>query len=141
MNPIVKNILAVIAGWLIGSTVNMGLINLGFMLMPIEGVNPSDMEAMAEVMPGLEPKYFLSPFLGHALGTLVGAAVAGMIAANRKMIFALVIGVLFFGGGIMVSQMLPAPTWFTAVDLIFAYIPMAFIGGKFALSRSKQGDS
>jgi len=137
MNPIIKNILAVIAGWIGGSVINMGLIQAGHMAMPIEGVDPSDMDALAAVMPTLSFEFFIFPFLAHALGTLAGAAIAGLIAANSKMIFALSIGGLFLLGGIWVSFLLPAPTWFTATDIILAYIPMAWLGGKIAIKISK----
>ncbi|MFA7688412.1 MAG: hypothetical protein WCY25_11155 [Moheibacter sp.] len=50
MKPILRNILAVIAGWIVGSIVNMGLIKLGYGIYPIEGVDPNDMNALAEVM-------------------------------------------------------------------------------------------
>jgi hypothetical protein len=132
MNPILKNILAVIAGWLGGSIINMGLIKIGHIIMPIEGLDPSDMNALAEVMPTLEPKYFIFPFLAHALGTLVGAFIAYKISATHKMKFALGIGAFFLLGGIMMSRMLPAPTWFEVTDILLAYIPMAWIGGKLA---------
>lgn len=132
MKPIIKNILAVIAGWLGGSAINMGLIQIGHKLFPIEGIDTSDMDALAEVMPTLGFEYFIFPFLAHALGALVGAAIAYFIAANHKMKFSLGIGGLFLLGGIMVNYMLPGPTWFTVVDIIFAYIPMAWIGGKIA---------
>ena len=36
MNPIIRNVLAVVAGWLIGSFINMGLIQLGHGVFPIE---------------------------------------------------------------------------------------------------------
>ncbi|MET2983821.1 hypothetical protein [Aureibaculum conchae] len=137
MNPILRNILAVVAGWLGGSIVNMGIIKLSHIILPIEGVDVNDMEAFAEVMPTLGPKYFILPFLAHALGTLVGALIAGVIAANNKMKFALAIGVLFLLGGIVINYMLPGPTWFTVVDILLAYIPMAWIGGKLALKMSK----
>lgn len=137
MNPIIKNILAVIAGCIGGSVINMGLIQAGHMAMPIEGVDPSDMDALAAVMPTLSFEFFIFPFLAHALGTLAGAAIAGLIAANSKMIFALSIGGLFLLGGIWVSFLLPAPTWFTATDIILAYIPMAWLGGKIAIKISK----
>jgi hypothetical protein len=130
MNPIVKNVLAVIAGWLGGSLINMGLIQMGHKLMPIEGVDPSDIEALASIMPTLEAEYFVFPFLAHALGTLIGAFIAGLIAASHKMKFSLGIGGFFLLGGIMVNYMLPGPTWFAAVDILLAYIPMAWIGGK-----------
>ncbi|EAR00341.1 hypothetical protein [Maribacter sp. HTCC2170] len=132
MNPVIRNILAVIAGWLGGSIVNMGLIQLGHKLIPIEGIDPNDMTALAEIMPTLDFKYFIFPFLAHALGTLAGAAIAFMIAATFKMKFALAIGALFLIGGIIVSTMLPGPTWFTVVDILLAYIPMAWLGGKLA---------
>ncbi len=132
MKTTVRNILAIIIGWFIGSAINMGLIEAGHTLIPIEGLDPNDMKALAKVMPTLSAKYFIFPFLAHALGTLIGAIVAGWIAASHKMKFSLAIGVLFLLGGIAVSFMLPAPIWFIACDIIIAYIPMAFIGGKIA---------
>ena len=45
MDPIIKNVLAVIAGWLGGSIINMGLIQIGNKLIPIEGIDPNDMDA------------------------------------------------------------------------------------------------
>ena len=92
MNPIIKNILAVISGWLVGSGINMGLIRTGHKLIPIEGIDPNDMNALAAVMPTLEFKYFIFPFLAHALGALFGAATAGLIAANHRLKFSMTIG-------------------------------------------------
>ena len=132
MNPIIKNILAIVFGWLGGSLVNMGLIQTGHALFPIEGVDINDMTALAEVMPTLDFKYFIFPFLAHALGTFVGAAIAYLIAANHKMKFAIAIGVLFLLGGIMVNYMLTGPTWFTVLDIVIAYIPMAYLGSSIA---------
>lgn len=134
MNPILRNILAVIGGWVAGSVVNMGLVQLGHSILPIEGVDPNNMEALAEIMPSLDFKYFIFPFLAHAIGTLVGAAAAGSIAVNHKMKFALGIGILFLAGGIMVNIMIPGPAWFTVADIALAYIPMAWIGGKLVIN-------
>ena len=138
MNIILKNILAVVAGWLIGSTINMGLIQLGSSVFPIAGVDLNDMEALAAVMPSLPNKHFIFPLLGHALGTLIGAVIAALIAATHKMKFALAIGILFLLGGIAVNYMLSGPTWFTVTDIALAYIPMAFLGAKLAQSFSKK---
>ncbi len=135
MNPIVKNILAVILGWAGGSAVNMGLIQAGHKIFPIEGIDPNDMDALVEVMPTLEFEYFIFPLLAHALGALVGAVIAGFVAASHKMKFSLGIGGLFLLGGITMHFVLPAPTWFVVSDTI-AYIPMAWIGGKLALKFS-----
>ncbi len=136
MNPILKNIIAVIIGWLGGSFINMVLIKIGHMLIPIEGIDPNDMDALVAIMPSLGAKYFIFPFVGHAMGTLSGAIIAGLIAANNKMKFSLAIGGLFLLGGIMVNFMLPGPTWFAVLDIAIAYLPMAWIGGKIAESKS-----
>ena len=132
MNRILKNVLAVIMGWLGGSLVNIGLIELGHKVFPIAGVDLNDMDSLAALMPRLDPAYFIFPFLAHALGTLVGALIAGRIATTHKMKFSLAIGGLFLLGGIMVNFMLPGPSWFALADILIAYIPMAWIGGKLA---------
>tara|TARA_B100000809_G_scaffold199012_1_gene198908 strand:- start:12370 stop:12783 length:414 start_codon:yes stop_codon:yes gene_type:complete len=131
MNLILKNIFAVILGWLVGSAINMGLIQFGYKVFPIEEVDLNNMDELAAVMPTLDAKYFIFPFLAHAIGTLVGALIAGRIAATHKMKFSIAIGGLFLIGGIfMASLMSFDPIWFSAVDILIAYIPMAWIGGK-----------
>lgn len=74
-------------------------------------------------------------YTAHALGTLVGAWVAATIAATHKMTLALVIGALFLIGGIAAAFMIPGPTWFVVLDLVAAYFPMAYIGGKLGAGR------
>jgi hypothetical protein len=127
----IRNILAVIAGLVVGSIVNMGLISLGHAVIPLPpGTDVSSMESLAVAMPQFGFVQFIFPFLAHAGGTLVGALVATLIAASHKMKIALGIGVLFLIGGIAAVYLLPAPLWFDVIDLVFAYIPMAWIGAK-----------
>lgn len=133
MNPVLKNTLAVVAGIIGGSVVNMGIINLsGSVIPPPTGADVTTMEGLKTTMHLFEPKHFLMPFLAHALGTLAGALIAASIASTRKMTFALVIGCFFLAGGIANVVMLPSPLWFTVTDLVFAYLPMGFLGGKIA---------
>ncbi|MDO1500746.1 hypothetical protein Q2T40_11435 [Winogradskyella maritima] len=138
MYPILRKILAIVIGWLAGSAVNMGLVQLGHTMYPVEGLDPNDLEAMAEIMPTLSSEHFIFPFLAHAMGTLVGATIAGLIAQQNKMRFAMIVGVLFLLGGIMINYMIPGPTWFTIADLLIAYIPMAYLGGTIAKKLSKK---
>jgi hypothetical protein len=138
MNPIFKNISAVVLGWIGGSIINMGLIQTGYTIFPITNIDPNDMKLFAEVMPTLGFEHFIFPFLAHALGTFVGAIIASVIAASHKMKFAFAIGGLFLLGGIIVSFLLPAPTWFEVVDIVLAYIPMAWLGGKIGVSLSRK---
>ena len=134
---ILKNILAIVLGLLIGGTVNTGIIMVsGYIIPPPDGANLTTMEGLQAAMPLMKPKHFLMPFLAHAFGTLVGAFIAAKIATNNKMTFAIVIGCCFLVGGIMNIFMLPSPVWFTIVDLGFAYIPMAYLAGKIVLRKA-----
>ena len=126
MNTIIKNILAILGGGLIGMVVNMGLIITGNQLIPFEdGINPMN-ATMWDI------KYFIFPFLAHAIGTLSGAFVAAKFAASYKMTIAICTGIFFLLGGISMVFILPAPVWFIIVDLFLAYIPMGWLGWKVA---------
>lgn len=136
MNPIIKNILAVIAGAVVGSMVNMSLIMLGHALVPPpEGIDLMNPESIAANMHLFESKHFIFPLIAHAAGTLVGAMLAYKIAASHKMQMAFVVGGLFLIGGIVNVFSLNAPMWFNVVDLIAAYIPMAWLANRF-MSKS-----
>lgn len=138
MHPILRNILAVIAGIVTGSIVNMGLIQVsGSIIPPPDGADVTTTEGLKAAMHLFEPKHFIFPFLAHALGTFAGAFVAAIVAATHKLRLALAVGVFFLAGGIASVFMLPSPTWYTIVDLTAAYLPMAWLAGKLATRKSR----
>ena len=80
-------------------------------------------------MPHMGPEHFLFPFLAHALGTLISALLITRFLKSQQFVFAMMAGILFMLGGISMVIMLPeTPIWFILVDLIGAYIPMAYLG-------------
>lgn len=128
MPNVLRNVLAVLAGLIIGSIVNFVLITISPMVIPPPaGVDVSNPESLSRAIHLFEPRHFIIPFLAHALGTLVGALAAYLIAASYKARLAYVIGVLFLCGGLAASFMIPAPTWFKVLDLLVAYLPMAWL--------------
>lgn len=134
MPPILRTVLAIIVGALVGGAINMGLVNLGMSILPIEGLDLSNdnPEAFIEYGDFLKNEatfnYFIFPYLAHALGTLLGALLAYLIAApGHKKAAAFVIGGFYLLGGIAASSMIPGPTWFAAVDILTAYIPMGWL--------------
>jgi hypothetical protein len=133
---IFKNILSVIVGWIGGSILNMGLVQLGHMTFPIKDIDVNDMQALAQALPNLEYHYFIFPFLAHALGTFLGSFLSYRISSNHHMRFAMSIGIIFLVGGIAVNIMLPGALWFTVLDLLLAYLPMAWLGGQLAKKLS-----
>lgn len=138
MSPLAKNILAVVLGIIIGVIVNMGLILMSSSIIPPpEGADVTTTEGLKASIHLFEAKHFIMPFLAHALGTLVGAWAAARIATNRQFTFAMIIGLFFLLGGIVNSIQIPAPSWFIGADLIFAYLPMAWLGYKLSGHSSK----
>lgn len=100
-----------------------------------EGYDNSTPEKFKETFHLLESKHFIMPFLAHALGTFMGALIAGIIAIKYKIIIGLSIGSVFLFGGIIMILSVPSPTWFTILDLGFAYIPMGYLAAKIIRSK------
>ncbi|MEO1998583.1 MAG: hypothetical protein ABGZ17_25340 [Planctomycetaceae bacterium] len=139
MPSILRNTLAVIAGFLVGSAVNMAIVFVGPLVFPPPaGVDMSDMDKFAENLKLLEPANFIAPWLAHALGTLVGACIAAKLAVSHKIKCALGVGVLFLLGGITMVSMFGGPVGFIVLDLIGAYLPMGYLGGILGGVRQRQ---
>lgn len=137
MHPVLRNVLAVAAGIILGSVVNMGLIMIsGSIIPPPEGADMTTAEGMKASVHLLQPRHFLFPFLAHALGTLAGAYLTARLAISRNSFLAILIGVFFLIGGIAAANMIPAPDWFVVTDLFLAYLPMAWLGGRLALRKA-----
>ena len=140
MSPIVRNICAVVAGLVLGSLINIALVSLGPVLVPPPaGVDMTSMDSMAQSMHLMRPQHFVFPFLGHALGTLAGATAAFVLAGRNATLLALGVGVFFLVGGISASMMIPAPTWFVVLDLVVAYLPMAWLATILGSRLSRAG--
>jgi hypothetical protein len=137
MNSTLRNVLAIIAGFIVASLVNMSVVKTGgFVVAPPAGADMLTAEGIRAAMPRMTPLHFLMPFLAHALGTLVGGFAAALIAATHKMRFALAIGVIFLAAGIAMVAMIGGPVWFIACDLLLAYVPMAWLGGRMGVAMS-----
>jgi len=134
MNPILRNVLAVIAGLIVGMVVNGGLLNLTIGMVPLpEGVDPNDLESINANIHLYNPISLMPPFFAHAFGTLVGAFIAVKIAVSHHKTLSLGIGAIFLMFGTSMVFMIPnTPTWFMLLDLIGAYIPMGWLGWKLA---------
>lgn len=126
-----RNIFAVILGFIVGSIVNMSVIAAGHAIMPPPtGFDGNSMEGVASTIHLLRPIDFIVPFLAHALGPFAGVLVAMLIAASRHTLIAIILGSLFLVGGIAANIMIPAPIWYRIIDLVLAYVPMTFLAWK-----------
>ena len=118
----------------------MAITLLPVLIPPPTGVDVNNAESLSKAMYLFEPRHFVMPFLAHAVGTLAGALAAYLIAATYKPQMAYVIGAVFLCGGVAASFMIPAPAWFIALDLLAAYLPMAWLSIQIG-TRVKQGNN
>jgi hypothetical protein len=129
MHNLLRNVLSLLAGIAVGGGVNMALVTISPSLIPPPaGVDVNSADSLRAAMHLFEPRHFIMPFLAHAVGTLAGAFAAYLIAASFKAQIAYAIGAVFLCGGVAASFMIPAPGWFIALDLLAAYLPMAWLG-------------
>jgi hypothetical protein len=140
MSNILRNALAILAGIAIGGSLNMALITLSPSLIPPPGCGCNQPESLSKAMHLFEPRHFVMPFLAHAVGTLTGALAAYLIAVTYRAQIAYVIGAVFLCGGVAASFIIPAPTWFIALDLLPTYLPMAWLSIQIG-TRMKQGNN
>lgn len=102
-----------------------------FFIHQPEGVDVKNIKSIADNISLYEPIHFLMPYLAHAIGTFVAAYFVSRFAVNHQFKLAILCGVLFLLGGIMAVKMIPnSPLWFNVLDLMTAYIPMAWIGSR-----------
>lgn len=129
-----KSTLIFVGALLVGAVVNMLLVKLGTTIIPPPpGADVSTPEELEKSMALFQGKHFITPWLAHALGTLVGSFVVSRWSAERNMFRALLIGTIFFlGGAYMIYQIPSTPLWFKFADLAGAYFPMAWLGGRLA---------
>jgi hypothetical protein len=130
MVSLLRILLGTVVGVVIGGAVNVGIILAGSRLVPPpSGVDVNDPASINAHLGEYPPIQFAVPFLAHALGTLVGALVATLVAGRGRRVPAFIVGAMFLLGGIAMVRMLPnTPTWFIALDLGVAYLPMAWLG-------------
>jgi hypothetical protein len=136
MRPLYRNILAVAAGVIVGGVVNLLLLELGYAFFPLpSGVVPADIDSLRLNMQYFEPQHFIAPFVAHAVGTLVGSIICVAFAASKKWQLSFIVAGFFLFGGIINAVLLPSPLWFSVIDLVFAYLPMAWLGALIAGAR------
>jgi hypothetical protein len=80
----------------------------------------------------MQAQHFVFPFLAHALGTFVGAFATILFSASKKQYLSWVVGFWFLMGGVAMIIIVPFPLWIILVDILFAYLPMAWLGWKLA---------
>jgi MFS family permease len=125
----VKSILAVLTGLVVGfiTIYLVELVSQQVYPLPAE-VNLQDPEAMGTYMANAPAASLVLVLLAYALGSFLGGMVAARLATTKKMVHAIVVGVLLLLAGIANFYLLPHPIWFV-ISAVIIYPLMSFFGG------------
>ena len=134
----VRNVLALVLGLILGGIANMALVTVSTVMNPLpEGVVPNDLEAVREHMleHPMPTGALLMVLAAHSGGSFVSGLVCGLVARRRWYRAAFGMGVLWMCGGIYMLTVLPSPPWFAVADVLL-YVPAALAGVQLGGSRA-----
>ncbi len=129
-----RNIAAVIAGLVVGMIVNLALIQLNTVFFPLpDGVDMTNTAQMKDVIQGMPAAAWILVIAAHLGQAFVGGWVAARLGASRRMMLAIIVGLLSLAGGIANALMLAAPVW-TWIEMPF-YPVVAWLAGRMEPAR------
>ena len=135
MNPLLRSILAVLAGIVVCAVVIAGVEIVGMLAYhPPTDLDPNDREAMARWLGEAPVGALLFVLAAYAVGTLCGSWVAGRLAGRAPVLHGLIVAMFFLGASVVNLIRLPHPLWF-AVACLGLFLPVAWLGGRLASPR------
>ena len=129
----IRVILAVITGVIIGNMAIMGLHYVGMIFYPLpEGTDMSDMNAIAEYVKIAPFGALLMVMFAHLGGTFLAGLSSALLSKNITTAY--IVGGFFTLAGIYNLYVLPHPWWFNAEAVL--YLPAAIYGFNLIAKRS-----
>ncbi|MEQ9399212.1 MAG: hypothetical protein RJQ04_08560 [Longimicrobiales bacterium] len=126
----VRNVLAVVAGFVVVGVTVAGLQWLSASLYPLpaglDPMDPADAGALAEHTRGLPAGAWALAFGSELLGAFLGALVAGRLASSHRARFALALVALAAAASVMNWVAFPHPVWFMVGQAVL--YPVVFLG-------------
>ena len=131
----IRNAVAVMTGYIVGSVINMALIQLKILVLfpPAEGIDVGDIVQFNRYIATLPTEAFLFIIAAHLSQSFVGAWITARLSSSHTMILAMGIGVLSLAGGIMSMTMTEGPAWLM-IELPL-YLVVAWAAGNGELKR------
>ena len=127
---IIRNIIAVLIGWVVGMMANMAIVYLNVAIHPMpERVDFSDTEGFAAYVSTLPSIALLLVLAAHLGQSFFGSWVAAAISKKQPMI----VGVLSLIGGIVMFVRIPHPTWML-IEMPL-YLVVAWLAASIVIKR------
>lgn len=124
----VRNVLAVILGFIVGWVVFTAIQTLSHLVFPpAVPLDTNDLESIRRYMESLTPAMYAIVLAGYAIGSFAAGLLIGKIAESKGNLIPIIVGGFFTIGWILNLIMLPHPIW-VAVLGFFMYIPFTILG-------------
>jgi hypothetical protein len=125
-----RSVLAVVAGVVVAGLITFLAQAVGRQIYPPPpGMNPMDPASIRAHLSQMPTGAFAAVLVSWALGTLGGGWTAAKI--SRRLVPAIVVGVIQLVFGVINMVMIPSPVWFYIVGCLL-FVPSAYLGGKLA---------
>ncbi len=132
MKPVVRSVIAVIAGMLVAFVVISLIEVIGMRLYPPPaGTDLRDPQAIRQAMASLPRAALLCVLVAYAAGSVAGGWVAARFAPSARLMHAMIVGAILLGAGLMNMMSIPHPAWFWIASIAI-YLLGAWSGGRAA---------
>jgi hypothetical protein len=136
MHPVVRSILAVLAGIVVALALVAAIEAGGHAAYPVPaGVDLTSPEQARAYMDGIPLGALLFVFAAWTCGAFGGALVAALLAKSRPMSHAGIVGGVVLAAAAANLAMLPHPTWFAVLG-VAGIVVGAFAAGKLVSLRA-----
>ncbi len=134
---LLRNILAIVAGVLLGGVAIMVVQMIGHQVYPVSAeLDVNDKAAMRAFVAGLPVGALLFVIVAYAIGSFVAGALAAYIGHGARTRHALVAGAVLMLAGIMNLVAIPHPVWFSVLTVV-VFLPLAWLGARLVASAGE----
>jgi len=135
MGPVLRSVLGVVAGVLVGGVLISGVEVISSQFYPLPAGAASDPQALASHIRSLPAGAFAWVLSAWMIGTLAGAWIAARIAGRKHLVHGVIIGTVFLAFGIANMLMLPHPAWVWVCGIVI-FMMAGYMGGRLASTRA-----
>ncbi|HEX7926288.1 MAG TPA: hypothetical protein VF678_01780 [bacterium] len=131
----VRNLLAALAGFLLGGLVIAAVQYVNALIYPLPpGTDLHKPEDVAKMMATIPLGALWMVEASYAFGSLVAGFIVGKIARARAEYLAIVVGVVYTGFNLVNLVQIPTPLWLAMLTTA-TFLPLTWLGARLATRR------
>ncbi len=134
---LVRNVLGVVAGVLVGTLLIAVVQTIGHQVYPIASdIDYQDKEAMRALLASLPLGALLFVLAAYAVGSFAAGAITAYVGRGARVRHALLAGGILLLAAILNLVAMPHPLWFSVL-VVLVFLPSAWLGARLITGRGK----